>query len=101
MLGAMDFGIADDGERTSREQAAQIAIAAFADIAEPVLASRFLSSASARARSRPRSPALTEKPSDPRRRRPEGSPRPDPRQVYRAAGLPRWIGAKSYHTVEL
>ena len=34
----MDFGIADDGERTGREQAAQIAIAAFTDTAEPVLA---------------------------------------------------------------
>jgi len=37
-LGTMDFGIADDGERTGREQAAQIAIAAFTDTAEPVLA---------------------------------------------------------------
>ena len=34
----MDFGIADDGERTGREQAALIAIAAFTDTAEPVLA---------------------------------------------------------------
>ena len=39
MLGAMDFGIANDGERARREQAAQIAIASFADTAEPVLAS--------------------------------------------------------------
>src|SRR5439155_24040182 len=39
MPGAMDFGIADDGERAGREQAAQIAIASFADIAEPILAS--------------------------------------------------------------
>ena len=38
MPGTMDFGIADDGERTGREQAAQIAITSFADIAEPVLA---------------------------------------------------------------
>ena len=38
MLGAMDFGIADDGERAGREQAAQIAIASLADTAEPVLA---------------------------------------------------------------
>jgi hypothetical protein len=38
MSGDMDFGIADDGERTSREQAAQIAIASFANIAEPVFA---------------------------------------------------------------
>ena len=38
MPGAMDFGIADDGERAGREQAAQVAIASFADIAEPVLA---------------------------------------------------------------
>jgi hypothetical protein len=38
MFGAMDLGIADDGERTSGEQAAQIAIALFADTAELVLA---------------------------------------------------------------
>src|SRR5258708_26538268 len=38
MFGAMDFGIADDGQRTSGEQAAQIAIALFADTAELVLA---------------------------------------------------------------
>jgi hypothetical protein len=36
MFGAMDLGIADDGERASSEQAAQIAIASFADIAELV-----------------------------------------------------------------
>src|ERR1700733_9981374 len=39
MLGAMDLGIPDHGECACSEQAAQIAIAAFADIAEPVLAS--------------------------------------------------------------
>jgi hypothetical protein len=39
MFGAMDFGIADYRQGASREQAAQIAIASFADIAEPVLAS--------------------------------------------------------------
>jgi hypothetical protein len=33
MLRAMEFGIADDGERSGREQAAQIAIASFTDIA--------------------------------------------------------------------
>ena len=38
MFGAMDFGIADYRQRASREQAAQIAIASFADIAELVLA---------------------------------------------------------------
>ena len=38
MLGAVDFGIADDGECSGREQATQIAIASFADTAEPVLA---------------------------------------------------------------
>ena len=38
MLGTVDLGITDDGERASREQAAQIAIALFADTAEPVLA---------------------------------------------------------------
>ena len=54
MRGAMDFGIADDGERAGREQAAQIAIAAFADTAKPVLPP--LEFCLARARSRPRSP---------------------------------------------
>jgi len=39
MLGAMDLGVPDHGECACREQAAQIAIAAFADIAQPVLAS--------------------------------------------------------------
>ena len=39
MLGAMDFGIADHRQRTGREQASQMAIASFADIAELVLAS--------------------------------------------------------------
>jgi hypothetical protein len=38
MFGAMDLGIADDGQRARREQAAQIAIALFADTAELVLA---------------------------------------------------------------
>jgi hypothetical protein len=38
MFGAMDLGIADDGERTRGEQAAQIAITLFADTAELVLA---------------------------------------------------------------
>ena len=38
MLGAMDLGIADHGQRARREQAAQVAIALFADAAEPVLA---------------------------------------------------------------
>ena len=38
MIGAMDLGIADHGERASREQAAQIAIALLADTAKFVLA---------------------------------------------------------------
>src|SRR5450759_2560080 len=38
MFGAMDLGIADDGERTGDEQAAQIAVTLLADTAEPVLA---------------------------------------------------------------
>ena len=38
MPGAMDFGISDDGERACGEQATQIAIASFADAAEPVFA---------------------------------------------------------------
>ena len=94
MLGAMDLGIADDGERAGREQAAQIAIASFADTAEPVLASARVS-ASARARSRPRSSVLIGRPSDQQRWQPERWPVPDRRRVYRrAAGSPRWIGAR-------
>jgi hypothetical protein len=38
MLGAVDLGVADDGECTCHEQAAQIAVTLFADAAEPVLA---------------------------------------------------------------
>ena len=38
MFGAVDLGIADDGECTGHEQAAQIAVTLFADAAEPVLA---------------------------------------------------------------
>jgi len=37
MLGAMNLGIADDGERASDEQAAQVAVTSFTDAAEPVL----------------------------------------------------------------
>ena len=39
MPGAMDLGIADDGECSGHEQAAQIAITLFTDAAEPLLAS--------------------------------------------------------------
>src|SRR6266481_399589 len=38
MLGAMDLGVADNGERTGHEQAAQIAVTLLADPAKPVLA---------------------------------------------------------------
>src|SRR5438445_860071 len=38
VLGAMDFGIADHGERTGREKAAQVAITLLADAAELVFA---------------------------------------------------------------
>ena len=38
MLGAMDFGVADDGEHSGHEQAAQIAVPMFTDAAEPLLA---------------------------------------------------------------
>jgi hypothetical protein len=38
MLGAVYFGIADDGERASCEQAAQVAVALLADSAGPILA---------------------------------------------------------------
>ena len=37
MLGTVDFGVADHRQRAGREQAAQIAVASFADIAQPVL----------------------------------------------------------------
>ena len=37
MFGAMDFGISDHGQRASREQAAQIAVALFADTAKLLL----------------------------------------------------------------
>ena len=39
MIGAMDLGIADHGERAGREQATQIAIASFADTTKLVFAS--------------------------------------------------------------
>jgi hypothetical protein len=39
MFGAVDLGVTDDGERAGHEQAAQIAVTLFTDIAEPVLAS--------------------------------------------------------------
>ena len=39
MFGAVDFGIADDGERSGHEQATEIAVTLLADMAEPVLAS--------------------------------------------------------------
>jgi hypothetical protein len=38
MPGAMDLGIADDGECTGHEQAAQIAVTLFTDVTEPLLA---------------------------------------------------------------
>ena len=38
MPNAMDLGIADDGECSGHEQAAQIAIALFTDAAEPLSA---------------------------------------------------------------
>jgi hypothetical protein len=38
MLGPMDFGIADNSQRSGREQATQIAIPSFADVAKLILA---------------------------------------------------------------
>src|SRR6187402_3455242 len=38
MLGAVDFGVADDGERAGDEQAAQVAVTLFGDTAKSVLA---------------------------------------------------------------
>ena len=94
MFGAVDFGIADHCQRAGREQAAQIAIASFADNCRACLC-RHSSSASARARSRLRNPALIGTPSDPRCWLPEQSPMQDRRRgCRRAAGLPRSIGAR-------
>ena len=56
MLGAMDLGVADNGERTGHKQAAQIAVTLLADPAKPVLAPNW-SAASERAQSRPRNSA--------------------------------------------
>ena len=39
MSGAMDLGVADDGECSGHKKATQIAVALFADAAEPLLAS--------------------------------------------------------------
>src|SRR5450830_1554714 len=61
MFGAMDLGIADDGERTGDEQAAQIPVTLLANMAEPVLYLRS-SATSAPARSRPRNCALIGRP---------------------------------------
>jgi hypothetical protein len=71
--GAMDLGIADDRERASHEQAAQIAISLFADTAEPVPCLHS-STASEPARSRQRSYVLTGRRWDPQHWRPERSP---------------------------
>jgi hypothetical protein len=38
MSGAIDLGIADNGERTGDEQAAQIAVTLFADMTKSVFA---------------------------------------------------------------
>jgi hypothetical protein len=38
MLGAVDLGVADNGECSGHEQAAQIAVTLFADATKPVLA---------------------------------------------------------------
>lgn len=35
---AVDLGVADDGESSGREKTTQIAVASFADVAQPVLA---------------------------------------------------------------
>src|SRR5262249_53203937 len=88
------LGIADDGERTSGEQAAQIAIALFADTAELVLAPAS-SVASAPAQSTRRNSVQIGKPSDQRRWRPERwRGRDQHRESHRAACSPHWIGAR-------
>src|SRR5664279_2068708 len=94
MLGAMDLGIADDGERAGDEQAAQIAVTLLADTAEPVLAPRS-NAVSARARSRPRSCGLSGRPSDRLRWRQERWPASGRRRgSHRAACSHHWIDAK-------
>lgn len=39
MTGAVDLGVANDGERADRKQAARVAIALLADAAEPIFPS--------------------------------------------------------------
>ena len=78
MLGAMDFGIADDSEGAGHQQAAQVAVALLADTAEPLLAS-----ARVLLGDEPdpgRESGLTGKPSDRRRWRPERWPATDRHQ---------------------
>ena len=76
MLGAMDLGIADHGECASSQQAAQIAIAAFA-YQLPSRSLPPLEFCLGTNRSRPRSPFLTETSSDLQRWQPERSPTPE------------------------
>jgi hypothetical protein len=84
MTSTMDFGIADHSERTGRKQAAQIAIALFADTAQLVLATaRVL--LRYRAQPRPRSLVPIGKPWDQQCWRPEPLPAPDRRPVSHPA----------------
>ena len=94
MLGADGFWRSELGERARREQAAQIAIASFADAAElslPPLEFRLGTSPIQAEKSLPDRNAF-----DRQRWRPERSPVLDRRQVYRrAAGLLHWIDAEA------
>src|SRR5713226_2153065 len=85
MLGAVDLGVADDGECAGHEQAAEIAVALFADAAEPVLCPHS-SAASERAQSRPRSYVLIGRSWGQQHSRPERSPASDrPRECNEGA----------------
>jgi hypothetical protein len=88
VFGAVDLGIADDGECTGHEQAAQIAVTLFADAARS-------SAASERARSRPRSCVLIGRSWGQQHWRPERLPASDRlRECNEGACSFRWSGAR-------
>src|SRR6266852_2335602 len=92
MLGAMDLGITDHGERAGGEQAAQIAISLFADAAELVLAP-------ARVLLRHQPDPGREVPSRAENLRPRLRPVPWPapdqcQEWHPAAGSSHWIDAR-------
>ena len=102
VLGAMDLGIADDGERSGHEQAAQIAITSFADNCRacpyPPLECCFGTMPIQAEKLRPdRRTSRVGNSSD------QGSGQcwTDARDIARAAGSPGWIVPGHDHAIEL